>query len=175
MQGVAPATESFDPLRQLAGEAKFAETKPLGIGVGIGWAPETRDGSYVINTAEPAISDWSSHRARRVSILMRINRLLRAVLITFCGVTLLGYGLDVASSSEVAKLQEQARRLDEQNTELSAQLLRAISFQGIQANVVGHAGLRLPEHVIIVKDVQPPVVPPFSPNRYYLPLGVVGY
>ena len=108
-------------------------------------------------------------QSRRVPAVVRVNRLLRAVLVTFCGVALLGYGLDVAASSEVAKLQEQARRLSEQNTELSAQLLHAISFQGIQANVVGNAGLRVPEQVLILKEVQPPAVHRFTPNKYYLP------
>ncbi|HEY9789150.1 MAG TPA: hypothetical protein V6D22_02045 [Candidatus Obscuribacterales bacterium] len=119
----------------------------------------------------PPLTDYTPRRqSRRVPMIVRVNRLLRTVLVTFCGLALLGYGLDVAASNEVAKLQEQARRLSEQNTELSAQLLRAISFQGIQANVVGKAGLRVPEHVLIVKEVQPPTVPSFKPNKYYLPL-----
>lgn len=118
-----------------------------------------------------ALPEWTPQiHARRVPVLVRANRLLRSLLVTFCGVALLGYGLDVAASSEVAKLQEQARRLSEQNTELSAQLLHAISFQGIQANVVGNSGLRVPEQVVIVKEVQPPLVPPFKPNKYYLPV-----
>jgi hypothetical protein len=121
------------------------------------------------------LPDWTPRAvSRRVPIIVRINRLIRTILVTFCGMSLLGYGLDVAASSEVGKLQEQARRLSEQNTELSAQLLRAISFQGIQANVVGRAGLRVPEHVVIVKEVQPPVMAPFKPNKYYLPL-IAGY
>lgn len=122
-----------------------------------------------------SLPDWTPRRgSRRVPIIVRVNRLLRTLLVTFCGMALLGYGLDVASSAEVGKLQEQARRLSEQNTELSAQLLRAISFQGIQANVVGRAGLRVPDRVCIVKEVQPPVVKPFKPNRHYLPLNA-GY
>jgi hypothetical protein len=121
------------------------------------------------------LPDWTPrHVSRRVPIIVRINRLIRTLLVTFCGMSLLGYGLDVAASSEVSKLQQQARRLSEQNTELSAQLLRAISFQGIQANVVGRAGLRVPEHVVITKEVQPPVVKPFKPNKYFLPL-IPGY
>lgn len=118
-----------------------------------------------------AIPDWAPRRQkRRVPIIVRVNRVLRTLLVTFCGLSLLGYGLDVAASSEVGKLQQQARRLSEQNTELSAQLLRAISFQGIQASVVGRAGLRVPEHVLIVKEVQPPVVKQFAPHKHYLPL-----
>lgn len=107
---------------------------------------------------------------REVPILVKTNRVLRALLIGCCGLALLGYGLDVAFSADVSKLQEQARRLSEQNTELSAQLLRAISFQGIQANVVGRAGLRVPEHVLIVKEVKPLPVKPYKARKHYLPL-----
>jgi hypothetical protein len=131
---------------------------------GLGLLPEGVNYPHGLQDFSPTV------QRRRVPLLVRTNRLLRSLLVTFCGVALLGYGLDVAASSEVAKLQEQARRLAEQNTELSAQLLHAISFQGIQANVVGNAGLRVPEHVLIVKEVQPPTVPAFKPNKYYLPL-----
>jgi hypothetical protein len=118
-----------------------------------------------------ALPDWQPRvKKRRVPLIVRVNRMLRTGLVTFCGLALLGYGLDVAASSEVGKLQDQARRLSEQNTELSAQLLRAISFQGIQSSVVGRAGLRPPEHVLIVKEVEPPVVPSFKPNKHFLPL-----
>ena len=82
----------------------------------------------------------------------------------------MGYGLDVAASSDVGCLQEQARRLNEQNSELSAQLLRAISFQGIQDNVVGRFGLRVPEQVTIVQEVPPPKVPTFKSSRHHLPI-----
>ena len=131
---------------------------------GIGLLPESA--AYI--HALPDLTPVST--SRRVPAIVRVNRILRTILVTFCGVALLGYGLDVASSSEVAKLQQQARRLSEQNTELSAQLLRAISFQGIQANVVGKAGLRVPEHVLIVKEAAPPAVANFKPSKYYLPL-----
>lgn len=107
---------------------------------------------------------------RRLPLIVRVNRLLRTSLVTLCGLALLGYGLDVAASNEVGKLQDQARRLNEQNTELSAQLLRAISFQGIQANVVGRVGLRVPEHVVIAKEIPVPTLDSFKPNKHYLPL-----
>jgi hypothetical protein len=155
MQSVAPVARSFD----LTAE-RFDTTVPMAAGIGL--ISET--------TFASPLTDWSPRRqSRRVPVIVRVNRLLRTVLVTFCGLALLGYGLDVAASSEVAKLQEQARRLSEQNTELSAQLLRAISFQGIQANVMGRSGLRVPEHVIILPEVQPPTVPAFKPNKYYLP------
>lgn len=117
------------------------------------------------------LPDWTprSH-SRHVPFLVKINKILRAVLIACCGLALLGYGLDVAASQEVSKLQEQARRLSEQNTELSAQLLRAISFQGIQANVVGRAGLRIAERVIIAQEVKPQAVQKYKARKHYLPL-----
>lgn len=116
--------------------------------------------------------DWTptTTKTRRVPLVTRVNRLFRNVLITMCGCALLGYGLDVAASNDVSKLQGQARRLGEQNTELSAQLLRAISFQGIQASVVGRTGLRVPERVLVVKEAEPAVPEPYKPLRHYLPL-----
>ncbi|MBX9686583.1 MAG: hypothetical protein K2X27_07760 [Candidatus Obscuribacterales bacterium] len=117
------------------------------------------------------LPDWTPRtHSRHVPFLVKMNRVLRAILIACCGFALLGYGLDVAASAEVSKLQEQARRLSEQNTELSAQLLRAISFQGIQASVVGRAGLRVPERVIIAKEVKPQAVQEYKPRRHFLPL-----
>lgn len=117
------------------------------------------------------LPDWTPHSyGRHVPLLVKINRILRAVLITCCGFALLGYGLDVAATAELSKLHEQARRLSEQNTELSADLLRAISFQGIQANVVGRAGLRVPERVIIAKEMKPHSVPEYKPRKHFLPL-----
>ncbi len=132
-----------------------------------------------IERAQPTtfkeLPEWTPRtNNRHVPFLVKLNRVMRALLIACCGMALLGYGLDVASSAEVSKLQEQARRLSEQNTELSAQLLRAISFQGIQANVVGRAGLRTPDHVIIQKEVKPLAVPQFKPRRHFLPL-LAGY
>ncbi len=122
-------------------------------------------------TGSSGLPDWTPRlNTRHVPFLVKINRILRAVLVACCGLAILGYGLDVAASSEVSKLQEQARRLGEQNTELSAQLLRAISFQGIQASVVGRAGLRVPERVIIAKEIKPLYVKPFRARKHFLPL-----
>jgi hypothetical protein len=107
---------------------------------------------------------------RKASLIVRMNRILRTLLLGLCGVAVLGYGLNVAASNEVGKLQEQAGRLNEQNTELSAQLLKVISFQGIQDNELGRFGLRVPEHVVIVKDLKPPLPAPFRPDKQPLPL-----
>jgi hypothetical protein len=107
---------------------------------------------------------------RKVPFIVRANRLLRTTLIAMCGLAILGYGLDVAASNDVGRLEEQARRLNEQNTELSAQLLRVISFQGIQDSVLGRSGLRVPEQVMIVKEVQPYPLAQFEAGKYHLPL-----
>lgn len=123
------------------------------------------------NNPEDVLPDWTPRlHNRQVPLFVRTNRILKALLIACCGLAILGYGLDVASSADVSKLQEQARRLSEQNTELSAQLLRAISFQGIQANVIGRAGLRVPERVLIVKEIKPTPVKPYKARKHYLPL-----
>ena len=115
-----------------------------------------------------------SRKSRKVSFISRINRALRTVLVGLCGMAILGYGLDVASSNDVGKLQEQARRLSEQNTELSAQLLRVISFQGIQDSSLGRFGLHPPEQVLIVKEVQPYPLVRFESQKHHLPL-LAGY
>lgn len=113
-------------------------------------------------------------KSRKAPLVVRINRGLRTLLVAMCGLALLGYGLDVAASNDVGKLQEQARRLSEQNTELSAQLLRVISFQGIQDSVLGRCGLRVPEQVLIVKEVPPIPLGSFEPQKHHLPL-IAGY
>jgi hypothetical protein len=120
------------------------------------------------STGRPVIVP--ERKTRQAPVLVKVNRALRAVLIGMCGLAILGYGLDVAKSNDVSKLQEQARRLSEQNTELSAQLLRVISFQGIQDSVLGRFGLRVPEQVIIVKELPPYPMQKFKPQKHHLPL-----
>jgi hypothetical protein len=115
-----------------------------------------------------------ARKNRKAPLLSRVNRALRTVLVGMCGLAILGYGLDVAASNDVGKLQEQARRLSEQNTELSAQLLRVISFQGIQDSALGRFGLRVPEQVMIVKEVQPYPLVRFEAQKHHLPL-LAGY
>jgi hypothetical protein len=109
-------------------------------------------------------------QGRRTPLVVRANRALRTVLVALCGVAILGYGLDVASSHDVGKLQDQARRLNEQNSELSAQLLKAISYQGIQENVLGKFGLQTAQHVIMAHEVPPPKVPVFKGNKHGFPV-----
>lgn len=113
-------------------------------------------------------------KGRRAPLVVQANRALRTVLVAMCGVAILGYGFDVAASHDVSKLQDQARRLNEQNSELSAQLLKAISYQGIQENVLGRFGLHTAEHVVVVKEIAPPKVPGFKPDKHHLPL-LAGY
>lgn len=119
---------------------------------------------YLIPLAVPERS------ARRASLVIRANRLLQIGLVVCCLLAVLGYGLDVAVSNDVTRMQEQARRLSEQNSELSAQLLKAISFQGIQESALGGVGLRVPEQVLIVKEVQPVKVSSIKAAKHYLPI-----
>lgn len=109
-------------------------------------------------------------QSRRAPLVVRLNRALRTVLVAFCGMAIVGYGFDVASSSEVGKLQDQAKRLNEQNSELSAQLLKAISFKDLQNSVLGRSGLRVPEQVVIAAEVAPPQVPQFEASKHHLPI-----
>lgn len=107
---------------------------------------------------------------RKAPLLVRINRVLLTMLVAMCGLSIIGYGLDVAVSSDVTRLGEQSRRLNEQNSELSAQLLKAISFQGIQETALGKVGLRVPEQVLIAKEIVPAKAKPFKPCQHHLPL-----
>lgn len=129
-------------------------------------APQVRP--YVVPSAVP------TRQTRKAPLAVRVNRALRTVLVAFAGLAIAGYGFDVAASHDVGRLQEQARRLNEQNSELSADLLKTISYQSLQDNVLGHCGLRVPEHVIIVKESAPPRVPAFKPNKHHLPI-ISGY
>lgn len=111
-----------------------------------------------------------ARQTRRAPLVVRINSALKTALIALCGVAIAGYGFDVARTNDMTRMQEQARRLSEQNSELSAQLLRAISFEGIQDSALGRAGLRVPEHVLIVKEVAPPKLTAFHPSKHHLPI-----
>jgi len=102
--------------------------------------------------------------------VVRANRALRTVLVALCGVAIVGYGLDVAASHDVSKLQDQARRLNEQNSNSQLSCLKSISYQGIQENVLGRFGLHTAEHVVVVKEVAPPKLPTFKLNKHHLPV-----
>ncbi len=109
-------------------------------------------------------------KTRRAPLLVRVNRTLQAGLIALCGLAILGYGMDVDASSKVSKVQDQVRRLSEQNSEQSSNLLKRVSYQDIQNSVTGSTGLRVPEEVKIVKEVNAPKLNPFKPARHQLPL-----
>ncbi len=117
---------------------------------------------------EPARSSF------KVPFLVRANRLLQVGLIALCAIVVLAYSLDVIMSHDVMLRQEQVRRLSEQNSELSARLLKSISFQGIQKSVLGHGSgpcnLRVAEEVLIAKEVPPVQFSPFKPGKHHLPL-----
>lgn len=109
-------------------------------------------------------------KGRRVPILVRTNRALRTVLVALCGIVILGYGLDVAASNQVGKLQDQARRLNEQNSELSANLLKSISYRQIQQSSLAGHNLQTAQHVVVVAQQPAPKVAPFKPTRQGLPV-----
>lgn len=129
-------------------------------------------GSRSGQTSRPHLTPVAvpSRESRRAPLVVRVNTALRTALIALCGVVIFGYGFDVARTNDMTRMQEQARRLSEQNSELSAQLLRAISFEGIQDSVLGRCGLRVPEHVLIVKEITPPKMSTFHPSKYHLPI-----
>lgn len=109
-------------------------------------------------------------KTRKAPLLVRSNRALQAVLVAMCGIAVCAYGLDVVVSNDVGRLQEQAKRLSEQNSEISAQLLKSISYGKIQDSVVGRFGLRVPEHVVIVKETTPPPALAYKMHKDHLPL-----
>jgi hypothetical protein len=111
-----------------------------------------------------------STKTRKQPLLAKFNRGIQAVLVAMCGVAICAYGLDVVVSHDVGKLQEQARRTSEQNSELSAQLLKSISYGEIQESTVGRFGLRVPEHVVIVKEQPAPTAVAYKMHKHHLPL-----
>jgi hypothetical protein len=109
-------------------------------------------------------------KTRTKPLLIKANRALQAGLVALCGIAICAYGLDVVVSHDVGKLQEQARRTSEQNSELSAQLLKSISYGEIQDSVVGRFGLRVPEQVLIVKEQKAPTTIAYKMHKHHLPL-----
>ena len=127
--------------------------------------------SLVSSSSVPAASLYSGFK---VPLLVNVNRWLQLGLIALCGLALLAYSLDVIISHDVMKRQEQVRRLSEQNAELSARLLKSISFQGIQESVLGQgmgpANLHVADEVLIAREVPPVATLPFKPTKHHLPL-----
>jgi len=110
----------------------------------------------------------------RVPLPVHVNRLLQVGLVLLCLLAILTYSIDVILSHDVMLRQDKARRLSEQNAELSARLLKSISFRGIQESVLGQgtgpANLHVPDEVLIAKEVPPVKVKPFKPRKHHLPL-----
>ncbi len=106
--------------------------------------------------------------------LAKINNHLLKLLQIACVLVILIYGLDVVTTSDVSKLEEKTRRIVEQNCELSAKLLKVVSFQGIQENLVGRFGLRVPENVIIVKEISGFKLSQAKSRIHYVPV-ISGY
>ncbi len=149
-----------------------ATTYPVAFGYSQNQAAPVRSTPAPSRTARPHLVPIESpkRKTRKAPFLVRVNRTLQASLIALCGLAILGYGFDVSSSSEVGKVQDQVRRLSEQNSEQSYDLLKRVSYQDIQASVTGSTGLRVPEEVKIVKEVTAPKLNPFKPAKHQLPL-----
>jgi hypothetical protein len=114
--------------------------------------------------------ETSARSARRAPLMVRANRLLQTILIGACALVVLGYGLDVAVSNDVTRQQEQTSRLSEENSELSAKLLKTVAYYSLQQSGPARFGLRSPEHVLIVKEVPAPKIRNFKPRKNYLPI-----
>jgi hypothetical protein len=111
-----------------------------------------------------------SRSTRRAPWTVRINRVLQTALMAACALVVLGYGLDVAVSNEVTRQQEQVQRLGEENSELSAKLLKMVAYDSLQQSGPARFGLRSPDHVVIVPEAEPAKAKPFKPTRHHLPL-----
>jgi hypothetical protein len=131
----------------------------------------------------PAVGSFSSdgldiRPSFKAPLLMRINRLLQVALIVLSLLAIAAYSIDVMMSRNLTISQEKARRLSEQNCELSAKLIKSISFQGIQESVLGHSArqsnLKVPDEVLVAAEVPPVKCSPFNPAKHHLPL-MAGY
>ncbi len=116
----------------------------------------------------------AENKFKKHFILAQFNKNLLNLLQIACIVVILLYGLDVVTTADVSKLEEKTRRIVEQNCELSAKLLKVVSFQGIQENLVGRFGLRVPENVIIAKELPNPQIPIYKPRIHYMQI-ISGY
>lgn len=124
------------------------------------------------NPARPHLVpiETPKRQTRKEPFLVKVNRILQGSLIALCGLAILGYGHDVHATHQVGRLQDQVRRLSEQNSELSTELLKKVSYQDIQNSVAAHTSLRVPEEVKIVKEVPAPKLKTVKAARYHLPL-----
>jgi hypothetical protein len=133
--------------------------------------------SESISSTSESIDD-APRSSFKAPMLMRINRLLQVGLIALCAIAITAYSFDVMMSRNLTVCQEKARRLSEQNCELSAKLLKSISFQGIQESVLGHSArqsnLKVPDEVLVAAEIAPVKCEPFIPAKHHLPL-MAGY
>jgi hypothetical protein len=107
---------------------------------------------------------------RKAPLTVHVNRILQTTLFGMCGLAILGYGLDVAITHDVTGQQEQVRRLSEENSELSAKLLKLVGYDSLQKSGAARLGLRAPEQVLIQPEISVPKVKAFKPSRNHLPL-----
>jgi hypothetical protein len=172
----SPEAREREQLSKLARQTRVAQST-TSQGLGVVRLPEFRSAqpdtfeSSPFHAAPHVVPDSTPARStRRAPWMVRTNRLLQTALMAACGLVVLGYGLDVAVSNDVTRQQEQATRLAEENSELSAKLLNAVAYYSLQKSGPARFGLRSPETVIIAPEVQPVKVKGFKPSRHHLPL-----
>jgi len=136
--------------------------------------PEFHRGDELSNRrpiVEPVAPPTVPARSTRTAPLtVRVNRILQTVLFGMCGLAILGYGMDVAVTHDVTRQQEQVRRLSEENSELSAKLLKTVAYDSLQKSGPAQMGLHLPDQVLIAPETAVPKVKAFKPSRNHLPL-----
>jgi hypothetical protein len=120
------------------------------------------------------IEEQAKRPSFKAPLLMRINRILQIILISLSAIAIVAYSLDVMMTHNLTVCQEKAHRISEQNCELSAKLLKSISFQGIQESVLGHSAkqssLHVPEEVLVASELAPVQYRRFVPTKHHLPL-----
>jgi hypothetical protein len=169
----SPEAREREQLSKLARQTRAATSQ----GLGVVRLPEFRSAHSAdvetspFRTAPHVVPvPGPSRSTRRAPWMVRTNRLLQTALMAACGLVVLGYGLDVAVSNDVTRQQEQARRLGEENSELSAKLLKTVAYYSLQQSGPARFGLRSPEHVLNLPVKEAQKVKAFKPSRHHLPL-----
>ncbi|MEZ4534959.1 MAG: hypothetical protein R3D26_08150 [Cyanobacteriota/Melainabacteria group bacterium] len=104
----------------------------------------------------PLESPGKRKSSRRIPFLVRVNKAIQTGLVALCGLAICAYGLDVVVTHDVSKLQEQARRLSERNSELSAPVVEINSYGELQAVSSEDSDCACPIMYLLSKNWQRP-------------------
>ncbi len=107
---------------------------------------------------------------RKAPPVVRVNQVLRTSLIAFCGLAILGYGLDVARTNGRNSFARTSQTFVGTKFRIVCAAFESNLLEGIQDSVVGRHGLQVPEHVLVVKEVAAPKLTAFRANKHSLPL-----